>query len=92
MIVKKRIKRPMTQKEMAEKFNISISTVKNYIALPREQYEEEARNRRLKAYMLKQQGLKLAEIAAELGCSYHAAAGLIKRYKQQDLHSNLKAS
>ncbi|MBM6485700.1 helix-turn-helix transcriptional regulator, partial [Klebsiella pneumoniae] len=40
MIVKKRMKRPMTQKEMAEKFNISVSTVKNYIALPREEYEQ----------------------------------------------------
>ena len=43
MIVKKRIKRPMTQKEMAEKFNVSVSTVKNYIALPREEYEQEAK-------------------------------------------------
>ncbi|HGO4926832.1 TPA: HTH domain-containing protein [Klebsiella pneumoniae] len=85
MIIKKRIKRPMTQKEMAEKFNISISTVKNYIALPREEYEDEAKNRRFKAYTLKQNGLKLAEIAEVLGCSYHAAAGLIKRYKKQDL-------
>jgi orotate phosphoribosyltransferase-like protein len=41
--------------------------------------------RRLKAYELKNNGLKLAEIATALGCSYNAAAGLIKRYKQQDL-------
>ena len=33
----------MTQKEMAEKFNVSVSTVKNYIALPREEYEQEAK-------------------------------------------------
>ncbi|HEK0777972.1 TPA: plasmid replication protein [Proteus mirabilis] len=87
MIVKKRIKRPMTQKEMAKQFNCSISTVKNYIALPREEYEKEAKERRFKAYELKQQGLKLAEIAEALDCSYYAVAGLIKRYKQQDLRA-----
>lgn len=78
--------------ELAKMAGVSRKTICKYYAQDREEYEEEARNRRLKAYMLKQQGLKLAEIAAELGCSYHAAAGLIKRYKQQDLHTNLKAS
>ncbi|TRE42487.1 helix-turn-helix transcriptional regulator, partial [Salmonella enterica subsp. enterica serovar Derby] len=28
MIIKKRMKRPMTQKAMAEKFGVSVSTVK----------------------------------------------------------------
>jgi orotate phosphoribosyltransferase-like protein len=75
----------LTQKQLAEKFNISITTVIKYTAIDREIYEQEAKNRRFKAYELKQNGLKLAEIADALGCSYNAAAGLIKRYKQQDL-------
>lgn len=75
----------LTQKELAEKFNISITTVIKYTAIEREKYEEEAKERRFKAYELKQKGLKLAEIAEALGCSYYAAAGLIKRYKKQDL-------
>ena len=75
----------LTQKQLAEKFNISITTVIKYTAIDREIYEQEAKNRRFKAYELKQKGLKLAEIAEALGCSYNAAAGLIKRYKQQDL-------
>ncbi|ELM8169191.1 plasmid replication protein [Escherichia coli] len=75
----------LTQKQLAEKFNISITTVIKYTAIDREIYEQEAKNRRFKAYELKQKGLKLAEIADTLGCSYNAAAGLIKRYKQQDL-------
>ena len=75
----------LTQKQLAEKFNISITTVIKYTAIDREIYEQEAKNRRFKAYELKQKGLKLAEIADALGCSYNAAAGLIKRYKQQDL-------
>ncbi|MBW4245194.1 MULTISPECIES: helix-turn-helix domain-containing protein [Enterobacterales] len=75
----------LTQKQLAEKFNISITTVIKYTAIDREIYEQEAKNRRFKAYELKQKGFKLAEIADALGCSYNAAAGLIKRYKQQDL-------
>ena len=75
----------LTQKQLAEKFNISITTVIKYTAIDREIYEQEAKNRRFKAYELKQKGLRLAEIADALGCSYNAAAGLIKRYKQQDL-------
>lgn len=75
----------LTQKELAEKFNISVRTVAKYTSIDREIYEQEAKNRRFKAYTLKQKGLKLAEVAEALGCSYHAAAGLIKRYKQQDL-------
>lgn len=75
----------LTQKQLAEKFNISITTVIKYTAIDREIYEQEAKNRRFKAYELKQKGLKLVEIADTLGCSYNAAAGLIKRYKQQDL-------
>ena len=75
----------LTQKQLAEKFNISITTVIKYTDIDREIYEQEAKNRRFKAYELKQKGLRLAEIAEALGCSYNAAAGLIKRYKQKDL-------
>ena len=64
----------LTQKQLAEKFNISITTVIKYTAIDREIYEQEAKNRRFKAYELKQKGLRLAEIAEALGCSYNAAA------------------
>jgi transcriptional regulator with XRE-family HTH domain len=42
MIIKKRIKRTMTQKEMSVKFGLSVSTIKNYVSFPREDYLKEA--------------------------------------------------
>ena len=36
------IRKGLTQKEMAERFNISVKTVKKYTAEPREQYEQTA--------------------------------------------------
>ena len=48
-LIERRTSLDMTQKEMAEKFNVSVSTVKNYIALPREEYEQEAKERRARA-------------------------------------------
>ncbi|NBK99877.1 MAG: plasmid replication protein [Erysipelotrichia bacterium] len=80
----------LTQKQLAEKFNVSITTVIKYTAIDREVYEKEAKERRLKAYKLKQQGLKLADIANTLDCSYNAAAALIKRYKQLDMNTSVK--
>ena len=77
MIVKKRIKRPMTQKEMAEKFNVSVSTVKNYIALPREEYEQEAKERRARAYQLRESG-------EQLGTTINGAVALYKRHLKID--------
>lgn len=71
--------------ELAKMAGVSRKTICKYYAQDREEYEKEAKERRFKAYTLKQKGLKLAEIAKALDCSYHAAAGLIKRYKQQDL-------
>ena len=36
------IRKGLTQKEMAERFNISVKTVKKYTSEPREQYEQTA--------------------------------------------------
>lgn len=75
----------LTQKQLAEKFNISIATVIKYTAIEREEYEKKAKERRFKAYTMRSEGFKLKEIAEELKCSYNAAAALIKRYKQIDI-------
>lgn len=42
----------LTQEQLAEKFNISITTVKKYTAIDREEYESRAKERRLKAYTM----------------------------------------
>ncbi len=40
------IRKGLTQKEMAVKFNLSLSTVKKYTSQPREYYESKAEDRR----------------------------------------------
>lgn len=75
----------LTQKQLAEKFNISVTTVIKYTAIERESYEAKAKERRLKAYTMRSNGFSLKEIAEELDCSYNAAAALVKRYKQLDI-------
>ncbi|EBB6636028.1 plasmid replication protein [Salmonella enterica] len=79
-------KREMKAKEYAEKFNISVSTVKKYFSQDREDYEKEAKQRRLKAYVLRESGMKWQQVADSLGCSYHAAVALYKRYERLDLN------
>ena len=80
MIEKKRMKRPMTQKEMAEKFGVSVSTVKNYISLPREQYIQEAAEKRQLAFELKSSGLKWREIAERMDTTEYSAMAYYRRY------------
>ncbi|AUU93177.1 plasmid replication protein [Phytobacter diazotrophicus] len=75
----------LTQEQLAEKFNISITTVKKYTAIDREEYESRAKERRLKAYTMRSNGFSLDEITFELNCSYNAAVTLIKRYKNIDI-------
>jgi len=76
----------LTQKELAKKFNISITTVIKYTAIDREDYEQEALNRRKTAYELREKGLSWKEVAEAMQCSYNAVTSLAKRYKQQDLN------
>lgn len=80
MIVKKRMKRPMTQKAMAEKFGVSVSTVKNYISLPREDYLKEAEEKRLIAFNLRSSGLKWKEVAERMNTTEYSAIAYYRRY------------
>ncbi|WP_409159699.1 plasmid replication protein [Pectobacterium sp. B2J-2] len=80
MIIKKRMKRPMTQKAMAEKFGVSVSTVKNYISLPREDYLKEAEEKRRLAFNLRSSGLKWKEVAEKMNTSEYSAIAYYRRY------------
>ncbi|EDH3025127.1 TPA: response regulator transcription factor [Staphylococcus aureus] len=82
------IRKGLTQKEMAERFNISVKTVKKYTAEPREQYEQTAADRRRQAYELRSQGLKWQQVADKMGCSYHGAVALYRRYVALDMPQN----
>lgn len=86
MIVNKRIKRPMTQKEMANKFCVSVSTVKRYISLSRDEYEKEAEEKRSLAFSLRASGLTWKEIAERMNTTKNSAIAYYRRYllhKQQ---------
>lgn len=79
----------LTQKELAKKFNISITTVIKYTAIDREDYEQEAYNRRKTAYELRERGLSWKEVAEAMNATYNAVTSLAKRYKQQDLKESV---
>lgn len=78
------VKRNKTAKEMAQRLNISDRTVRKLIALPREDYEKEAKQRRLKAFVLREAGFKWSEVGERLGTTKHGAIALYKRYQQID--------
>ncbi|WP_227318838.1 plasmid replication protein [Cedecea davisae] len=78
--MKKRMKRPMTQKCMAEKFGVSVSTVKNYISLPREDYLREASEKRQLAFDLRASNLKWKEVAERMNITEYAAIAYYRRY------------
>lgn len=69
---------------MAQRLNISDRTVRKLIALPREDYEKEAKQRRLKAFVLRESGMKWADVGIALGTTKHGAIALYKRYQQID--------
>ena len=79
------IRKGLTQKEMAVKFNLSLSTVKKYTSQSRDYYESKAEDRRKKAYDLHfNEGLKWKEVAKKMKATEHAVKALAKRYKQID--------
>ena len=83
MKVKNR-KRELTAKEYAEQYDISARTVKRYFSQDREDYEKEAKQRRLKAFVLREAGFKWSEVGEKLGTTKHGAIALYKRYQQID--------
>ena len=82
---KSTIRKGLTQKEMAARFNICIDTVKKYTAEPRADYENTARIRRKKAYVLREMGYKWREVGEQLDTTINGAVALYKRYIAIDL-------
>ena len=85
------VKRNKTAKEMAQRLNIRDITVRKLIALPREDYEKEAKQRRLKAFVLRESGMKWADVGIALGTTKHGAIALYKRYQQIDAPTTKEA-
>ncbi|EMF8287538.1 TPA: plasmid replication protein [Klebsiella pneumoniae] len=90
MKVKNR-KRELTAKEYAEQYEISVRTVKRYFSQDREDYEKEAKQRRLKAFVLREAGFKWSEVGEKLGTTKHGAIALYKRYQQIDAPTTKEA-
>ena len=85
------IKRKKTAKEKAQRLNIRERTIRKLTALPREDYEKEAKQRRLKAFVLREAGFKWSEVGERLGTTKHGAIALYKRYQQIDAPTTKEA-
>ncbi|ENU0728881.1 TPA: plasmid replication protein [Escherichia coli] len=73
-------------KEIMEMTGRSERTVRKYFSQSREVYEDEAAERRRKAYELREKGLKWKDVGKELNTSLHGAVALYKRYLKLDLN------
>lgn len=58
-----------TAREVAEKTGLSLRTIMEWTAEPREAYLSRAEERRLQIRELRETGLSMRAIAAEVGCS-----------------------
>lgn len=75
-------RRTVTARELAERFNRSPRTIRRIVAEPRDDFEARARARQTEALALRAQGLSYAQIAATMGVTRDAAAGLVRRGRQ----------
>lgn len=78
-----RRRRSKTARAAAEKFGVSIRTIKRIISEPRNCYEERAAERRAQAFKLRNFGQSWAEVGAAMGVSGEAARRLAYSYKKQ---------
>lgn len=56
-------------RELAQRLGVSERTIRNYVAEPREQYEERVSERHERIRELRRDGKSMRAIAAELGVS-----------------------
>ncbi|MCX4099102.1 sigma factor-like helix-turn-helix DNA-binding protein [Nocardia sp. alder85J] len=70
-------RRTKTAKEMAEQLGISVRSVRNIIAEPRENFEARAAEKRTRARELRADGASYREIADELGISIGSVSSLL---------------
>lgn len=76
-------KRDVKAKDLAQKYGISVSTVKKYFSQDRQDYIKEQALRRAEMYKLKLDGLTLTEIAQKYNCTRHNVSLLIKKHREQ---------
>lgn len=77
MAAETRKRRNKTAKEMAEQLGISVRSVRNIIAEPRENFEARAAEKRTLARQLRDGGATYREIADELKVSIGSVSSLL---------------
>jgi transposase len=78
----KPVRRNIPARVLAERLGVSTRTIYRYIAEPRDEYEARATERRRKILEMREQGMTIRKIAAELGVS----VGLVGTYTKQAEH------
>lgn len=73
----------LTAAELARRTGKHISTIQRWTSEPREVYEARAKERRRKVVELRQQGMTMRAIAAELGVSLGLVATYAKQAEQE---------
>ena len=76
-------KRDVKAKDLAQKYGISVSTVKKYFSQDRDDYIKENALRRAEMYKLHLDGWSLSEIGKKYGTTRHNISLLIKKHKEQ---------
>jgi len=66
-------------RELAKKTGVSPRSIVNWTSEPREEYLNRAEQRRRKIRELREDGLSMRAIAAELGCSVGTVHNALKR-------------
>lgn len=77
MAAEYRKRRNKTAKEMAEQLGISVRSVRNIIAEPRENFEARAAEKRARARQLRDGGATYSEIAEDLKVSIGSVSSLL---------------
>ncbi|SEK70541.1 sigma factor-like helix-turn-helix DNA-binding protein [Rhodococcus maanshanensis] len=72
-------RRIMSAREVAERLGISPRTVRNIMAEPRAEFEARAAERRRRVLELRAEGLKLREIADEVGMTVGGVGTILHR-------------
>ncbi|WP_072751357.1 sigma factor-like helix-turn-helix DNA-binding protein [Rhodococcus maanshanensis] len=72
-------RRTETAREVAERLGISPRTVRNIMAEPRAEFEARAAERRRRVLELRAEGLKLREIANEVGMTVGGVGTILHR-------------